>query len=187
MKSQGKKPKTWDDFCKVMIAVSLSDLCEEVAEIAQREDIYAEVRAMRTIMTGLTPAVARTNLQTYRASPTSVPQTLVPIRQPPPQYSAPAPRIQPVPVMPRTPALNRQQYVLMLGRNTPNAPQATPGTNRNPFVSPVTGTNAIPIQMAAGQSNDRFGNWDRRQPYPKTTEGKVAYETALQVWWDRNN
>ena len=58
MKSQGKKPKTWDDFRKVMIAVSLSDLCEEVAEIAQWEDIYAEVRAMRTITTGLTPAMA---------------------------------------------------------------------------------------------------------------------------------
>ena len=58
MKSQGKKPKTWDDFCKAMIAVSLSDLHEEAAEIAQREDIYAEVRAMRTITTGLTPAMA---------------------------------------------------------------------------------------------------------------------------------
>ena len=45
LKSQGKKPKTWDDIRKAMIAVSLSDLCEEVAEIAQWEDIYAEVRA----------------------------------------------------------------------------------------------------------------------------------------------
>ena len=71
----------------------------------------------------------------------------------------------------------------MPGRNTP---QATLGTNRNPFVSPATGTNAIPVQTATSQSNDRFANWDRRQPYPKTTEGKVAYETALQAWWDRN-
>ena len=40
--------------------------------------------------------------------------------------------------------------------------------------------------MATGQSNDRFANWDRRQPYPKMTEGKAAYEAALQAWWDRN-
>ena len=39
LKSQGKKPKTWDDFRKAMIAVSLSDLCEEATEIAQQEDI----------------------------------------------------------------------------------------------------------------------------------------------------
>ena len=40
--------------------------------------------------------------------------------------------------------------------------------------------------MATGQTNDQFANWDRRQPYPKTAEGKVAYEAALQAWWDRN-
>ena len=40
--------------------------------------------------------------------------------------------------------------------------------------------------MATGQSNDQFANWDRRQPYPKMTEGKAAYEAALQEWWDRN-
>ena len=39
MKSQGKKPKAWDDFHKAMIAVSLSDLHEETAEIARWEDI----------------------------------------------------------------------------------------------------------------------------------------------------
>ena len=142
MKSQGKKPKTWDDFHKAMIAVSLSDLHEEAAEIAQQEDIYAEVRAMRTIMTGLTPAMARTNLQTYRASLTLVLQMSIPTRQPPPQYSTPAPRNQPVLATPGTPALNRQQYVPMPGRNTL---QATLGTNRNLFVSPATGTNAIPV------------------------------------------
>ena len=58
LKSQGKKPKTWDDFRKEIIAVSLSDLHKEAAEIAQREDIYAEVRAMRTSTTGLTPGMA---------------------------------------------------------------------------------------------------------------------------------
>ena len=58
LKIQGKKPKTWDDFCKAMIAISLTDFCKEAAEIAQWEDIYAEVRAMRTITTGLTPAMA---------------------------------------------------------------------------------------------------------------------------------
>ena len=160
-----------------------SDLCKEAAEIAQWEDIYAEVGAMRTITTRLTPAMARTNLQTYRASPTLAPQTSIPTRQPPPQYSAPARRNQPVPATPRTPAPNRQQYVPTPGRNTL---QATLGTNRNPFVSPATGMNTIPVRMVTGQSNDRFANWDRRQPYPKMTEGKAAYEVALQAWWDRN-
>ena len=68
----------------------------------------------------------------------------------------------------------------------PNALQVTPGTNRNTFVSPVTRTNAIPIQMAVGQSNNQSTNWDRHQPYPKMMEGKAAYEVALQAWWDRN-
>src|SRR6266481_5258197 len=27
---------------------------------------------------------------------------------------------------------------------------------------------------------------DRRNPYPRTTEGKAAYETAIQAWWNRN-
>ena len=62
LKSQGKKLKTWDDFRKAMIAVSLLDLREEATEIAQREDIYAEVRAMRTTATGLTPVMTRTGL-----------------------------------------------------------------------------------------------------------------------------
>ena len=35
-------------------------------------------------------------------------------------------------------------------------------------------------------TNDPFANWDRCNPYPKTTEGKVAYEATIQAWWDRN-
>ena len=157
-----------------MIAVSLSDLHEEATEIAQWEDIYAEVRSMRTTMMGLTPAMAHTSLQTYRASLTAGPQTPALARQPLPQYSAPAPKYQPAPITPRTPVQNKQQYAATPGRSTPSAPQATPGTNRNPFISPATGTNAILIQTATGQTNDRFTNWDRCQTYPKTAEGKVA-------------
>ena len=166
--------------------MSLSDLREEVAEIAQWEDIYTEVRAMRMTTMGLTPAMAHTSLQTYRASLTAGPQTPAPARQPLPQYSALTPKYQPAPTMLRTPAQNKQQYAAMPGRSMPSAPQATLGTNRNLFISPATGTNAIPIWMVTGQTNDRFANWERWQPYPKTVEGKVAYEAALQAWWDRN-
>ena len=154
LKSQEKKPKTWVDFCKAMIAVSLSDFHEEVAEIAQWEDIYAEVRAMRTTATGLTPVMTRTGLQTYRASPTAGPQTPAPARQPPPQYSTPTPKYQPALTTLRTPAQNKQQYAATPGRSMPSTPQATPGTNRNLFISPVTGTNTIPIQTATGWTND---------------------------------
>ena len=186
MKSQGKKLKTWDDFCKAMIAMSLFHLHKEVAEITQCKDIYAEVRAMRMTTMGLTPAMAHTNLQPYRASLAAGPQTPAPTRQRPPQYSALTPKYQPVPTMPRTPTPNKQQYAVMPGRSTPSAPQATLGTNRNLFIPLATGTNAIPIRVATGQTNDQFANWDRRQPYPKTAEGKAAYEAALQAWWDRN-
>ena len=33
---------------------------------------------------------------------------------------------------------------------------------------------------------DQFTDWDRHNPYPKTTEGKATYETAMQAWWERN-
>ena len=137
-------------------------------------------------MMGLTPAMTHTSLQTYKASLTAGPQTPAPARQPLPQYSAPTPKHQPAPMTPRTPVQNRQQYAATPGRSMLSAPQATLGTNRNLFISLAMGTNAIPIWTATGQTNDRFANWDRRQPYPKTAEGKVAYEAALQAWWDRN-
>ena len=51
---------------------------------------------------------------------------------------------------------------------------------------PTIRTNVtLPAKMRNGTS-DPFVNWDRRNPYPKTTEGKAVYEAAMQVWWDRN-
>ena len=59
----------------------------------------------------------------------------------------------------------------MPGRNTP---QATPGTNRNPFVSPTTGMNAIPIRTATGQSNDPRQTRQLDGPQETTPEGDTT-------------
>ena len=40
--------------------------------------------------------------------------------------------------------------------------------------------------MGTNRVNNQFSNWDMHQPYPKTAEGKAAYESALQAWWNRN-
>ena len=51
---------------------------------------------------------------------------------------------------------------------------------------PTTRTNATPPAKTQNRTNNPFANWDRRNPYPKTTEGKAAYEAVIQAWWDRN-
>src|SRR6266481_5875911 len=67
-----------------------------------------------------------------------------------------------------------------------NPLQRTPDTNRNLRMSPVTGTEAMPMGRMQGTACNQFMDWDRQNPYPKTTEGKVAYEAAIQAWWERN-
>src|SRR6266481_5880860 len=145
LKSQGSKPQTWSDFCKAVIAISPSDLHEEAAEISQCKDIYTEVRALKASTMGLTPAMAHTGLQPYRTGPTPTPQTTMPTRQQPPQYSAPVPKYLLAQATPKTPAQNRQLQMMVTVRNPPTVPQTPPGTGRNPFISPATGTNTIPI------------------------------------------
>src|SRR6266481_6294509 len=135
---------------------------------------------------GLTPVMAHTGLQPYRTGPTPTPQTPMPTRQLPPQYSAPVPKYLLAQVTPKTPAQNRQPQTMATARNPLTMPQTTPGMGRNPFISPATGTNTIPIGTGTGQTNDPFANWDQSQPYPETVEGKTAYKMALQAWWNRN-
>ena len=98
---------------------------------------------------------------------------------PPPRYANQIPA-------PRTPT----QSKLVLDDNPRASPtnpfQATLNTNWGPFPSPATGTTAIPQAKTQNGTNDPFVNWDRRNPYPKTTEGKAAYEAAMQAWWERN-
>jgi len=43
-----------------------------------------------------------------------------------------------------------------------------------------------PPGRAKDTAGDLFTSWDWRFPYPKTTEGKAAYEMAMQAWWGRN-
>src|SRR6266481_8283886 len=137
LKSQGSKPQMWDDFHKAVIAISPTDLCEEAVEISRHEDIYAEVRALKASMTGLTPVMAHTGLQPYRIGPMPTPQTPMPTRQQPPQYSAPVPKYLLAQVTPKTPAQNRQLQMTVTVRNPLNVPQTTPGTGPNPFISPA--------------------------------------------------
>ena len=46
--------------------------------------------------------------------------------------------------------------------------------------------NTTPLVGAKETAGGQFANWDRRNPYPKTAEGKVAYKAAMQAWWERN-
>jgi len=48
------------------------------------------------------------------------------------------------------------------------------------------GTNTTPLGKAHEPTRDQFTDWDCQTPYPKTTEGKAAYEVAIQAWWERN-
>ena len=166
-----------------MTAIPLSDLREEVADIAKRDGFYVEVAALRARATGLTPTLARPALQPRPAPALApnrppAPQTTSP-GTPPPRYANPTPT-------PRTQTQNKP----LLGSNPQNSPtnpfQTTPATNRGPFASPATGTNTTPLGMAREPASGPFANWDRRNPYPKTTEGKAAYEAAMHAWWERN-
>src|SRR6266481_498791 len=105
---------------------------------------------------GLTPVMAHTGLQPYRTGLTPTPQTTMPTRQQPPQYSAPVPKYLLAQATPKTPAQNRQPQMMVTVRNPLTVPQTTPGTGRNPFISPATGTNTIPIGTGTGQTNDLF-------------------------------
>ena len=183
LKSTGKRPKTWEEFRKVMTTIPLSDLREEAAEIAKRDNFYMEVAALRARTSGLTPAMVRSTVQprpmlTPTPNRLPVPQTIL-ADMPPPRYPNP-------PLTPRIPTQNR----FPPNGNPQNSPtnpfQTTPNTNRAPFASPTIGTDTTPTGRAKESAGDPFANWDRRSPYPRTTEGKAAYETAIQAWWNRN-
>jgi hypothetical protein len=187
LKSLGKKPKTWDEFRNAVTTVSPTDLREEVAEIATRESIYAEVRSMSSACTGLTPTMARAALPSPRPLPSNTPTfTKATIPVPITMNTTPAPKYQQMPPTPRTPTQNRPMYETTPQKSPANPFQTTPVTNHNILPSPATGTNATPIGTNPHRNNDPSNNWDRRQPYPRTAEGKAAYEKALQAWWNRN-
>src|SRR6266481_476276 len=147
--------------------------------MSKQDDLYTEIATLRTRMAGLTLAPARTTFL-QRQPPVTMPS------QPPiPQVALPnmaPPRYQSPPTTPRTP--NRQPY-----NNTctglANPLQRTPDTNCNLRMSPATGTEAMPMGRMQGTARNQFTDWDCWNPYPKTTEGKVAYEAAMQAWWER--
>ena len=87
---------------------------------------------------------------------------------------------------PHTPTQNKLMPDDSHQASPTNPFQPTPSTNRGPFPSPTIGTNATPPAKMRNGTSSPFANWDRRNPYPKTTEGKVAYEATMQAWWDRN-
>src|SRR6266481_8114558 len=97
----------------------------------------------------------------------------------PPKYLSPQPT-------PHTPSQNRLPFEGNPRGSPTNPFQTTLGTNRAPFASPATGTNTTPLAGAKETAGGQFANWDRRNPYPKTAEGKAAYEAAMQAWWERN-
>ena len=183
LKNTGRKAKTWEEFRKVMTTMPLSDLCEEAANIAKCNSFYVEVATLQIHTTRLMPNMARMVLQScVMSTPTSnqtpTPQTAPP-STPPPRYANQTPG-------PHTPMQNKP----MPDNNhqaSPTSPfQPTPSMNRGPFPSPTIGMNATPPAKTRNGTNDPFMNWDRHNPYPKTMEGKVAYEAVIQAWWDRN-
>ena len=183
LKNTRRKAKTWEEFRKAMTTMPLSDLHEEVADIAKHDSFYVEVVALRTCTTRLTPNMARMALQSrVMSTPTSnrtpMPQTTPPSTLPP-RYANQAPGLC-------TPMQNK----LMPDDNHQASPmnpfRSTPSTNRGLFPSPTIGTNMTPPAKTWNRTNDPFANWDRHNPYPKTTEGKAVYEATIQVWWDRN-
>src|SRR6266481_5851157 len=177
LKGLGKKPKTWEDFRKAMTAIQLSDLREEAAEITKRDGFYAEVAAMRIRPTGHSPGITRAASQPRQTTAGTQNRLQTPQAT---LTNAPPPRYQPAPPTPRTPTQNRMPF--------PSNPRSnpfpmTPDTGRNP---PATGTNTTLPGKTREPTRDQFTDWDRRTPYPKTTEGKAAYEVAIQAWWERN-
>jgi len=95
LKSLGKKPKTWEEFRKVMTAIPLSDLREEAADIAKCDGFYVEVAALCMQASGLTLTLACAALQPRVAlapppNQPPAPQTTLP-GTPPPRYANPAP------------------------------------------------------------------------------------------------
>src|SRR6266481_1761382 len=102
---EGGRLKTWEEFRKAMVAIPLSDLCEEAAGIAKWDDLYAEIATLQTHTAGLTLAPARTTF------PQRQPPVTMLSRPPIPQVALPSmapPRYQSPPTTPCTP--NRQPY-----------------------------------------------------------------------------
>jgi len=183
LKSTGKKPKTWEEFRKAMTMMPLSDLWEEATEIAKCDSFYMEVTELCARTSGLTPTMTQMTLLPRPAPapalpPPPAPQAALPAMLPP-RYLNPVP-------MPCTPTQNRPPFNGNPQNSLTNLFQATPNTNWAPFGSPTTGAGATPTGRAKEMTGGPFENWDRRAPYPKTTEGKAAYETAMQAWWERN-
>ena len=124
-----------------MTTMPLSDLHEEAAKIAKRDSFYAEVTALHTHATGLTPSIARMALSP-RTLLTPIPNWLpmpqnVPPNTPPPRYANQTPA-------PCTPTQN------------------TPALNDNPHASPTNPFQAT-LNMNQGNHNTtgKDPEWDK--------------------------
>src|SRR6266481_3284752 len=111
-------------------------------------------------------ALAQSRLPTPQVSLTSTP---------PPKYQNPPPT-------PWTPTQNKMPLNSHPRSSLNNPFQTTPNTSRAPFASPVVAMNNTPVGRAHESACDPLTNWDQCIPYPKTTEGKAAYEAAMQAW-----